>query len=125
VSLAPGWAVCVVRDGPRERIPFNCADDPGLVDLIRGFKKKLLRAGMTVPADPNVFFTDLLPGRAADPDRLRSLAFIEQSFAQNINSGVKPSFVLVLLCTEYNYIYPCVKRVGDVRAMRVLVCPVH
>jgi hypothetical protein len=125
VSLAPGWAVCIVRDGPPERIPFNCANDSNLVDIIQAFKKKLLRTGMTVPAEPTVFFTDTLPGPKTDPDRKRSIALVGQAFVQNLNSGVKPSFVLVLLCSEDSYIYPCVKRLGDVRALRGLVWPAH
>jgi eukaryotic translation initiation factor 2C len=103
-----------VRDGPPQRIPFSSAGDPGLVDLIQGFKQKLLRAGMTVPADPKVFFTEGLPGPNHDPDRKRSLALIKQAFTQNLNPKAKPSFVLVLLCMEDDHIYPGVKHLGDV-----------
>jgi eukaryotic translation initiation factor 2C len=112
-SLTPGWAVCVVLNGPR--IPFKGPNDLGFIELIQSFKVKMLRTGMVVPTDPMVFSTDVLPTSDQDPSRIRSLALIKQALKQNLNPRSKPSFVLVLLCMKDKCIYSSIKRLGDVR----------
>jgi eukaryotic translation initiation factor 2C len=105
----------VVRDGPPDRFPFRGPQDAGMLDLIGGFKQKMVSAGINVPpAEPKVFFTEPLPGPNADPGRRRALALIKNALAKNLDRSKKPSFVLVFLALEDNYIYPGVKKIGDV-----------
>jgi eukaryotic translation initiation factor 2C len=113
-SLAPGWAVMVIRDGPPAQFPLVGPNDARLARLIQEFKAKMLKAGMTAAADPNVFSTEHLPGPRLDPDRRQSLAFVRQALISNLDRNRKPSFVLVLLVREDEYIYPGLKRFGDV-----------
>jgi eukaryotic translation initiation factor 2C len=122
-TLAPNWAVMVVRDGPPGRFPLQGGPtDPLLTDLIQGFKAKLIKAGLTVPTDPTVFFTEQLPGPNADADRTQSIKMIRTALVKNLDRNRKPSFVLVLLAMEDNYIYPGVKRLGDVELGVNTVC---
>jgi eukaryotic translation initiation factor 2C len=104
----------VVRDGPPAHFPLAGATDARLTRLIQEFKGKMLKAGMAVTADPKVFFTEQLPGPGPDPDRKKSLALVRQALISNLDRNRKPSFVLVLLAREDDYIYPGVKRFGDV-----------
>jgi eukaryotic translation initiation factor 2C len=118
-TLAPNWAVMVVRDGPPGRFPLQGGPtNPQLTDL----KAKLIKAGLTVPTDPTVFFTEQLPGPTPDPDRKKSLGLIRAALVKNLDRNRKPSFVLVLLAMEDNYIYPGVKRLGDVELGVNTVC---
>jgi eukaryotic translation initiation factor 2C len=104
----------VVRDGPPRDFPINGPTDPKLSELVQGFKAKMIKAGMQVQADPKIFVTDALPGPGADPNRAKSLALIRQALIKNLDKNRKPSFVLVLLCLVDDYIYPGIKKLGDV-----------
>jgi eukaryotic translation initiation factor 2C len=122
-TLAPNWAVMVVRDGPPGRFPRQGGPtDPLLTELVRAFKAKLIQAGLTVPADPVVFFTEQLLEPNADPYRRNSLALVRAALTRNLDRNRKPSFVLVLLAMKDNYIYPGVKRIGDVELGVNTVC---
>jgi eukaryotic translation initiation factor 2C len=89
---------------------------------VQGFKAKLIQAGLTVPADPIVFFTEQLLEPNADPYRRRSLVLVRAALTRNLDRNLKPSFVLVLLAKEDNFIYPGVKRLGDVELGINTVC---
>ena len=108
------WWVLVVRDGPGSLI--NDPNDPQLVGLCRGFSDKCRASGMTFPAaPPQVLAAQLLPPNN-DPNRTGSINKIRQTIMKKLDSerGRKPSFILVLLSRVDNYIYPGIKRLGDV-----------
>jgi eukaryotic translation initiation factor 2C len=120
---APKWAVMVVRDGPPRRFPLQGGPtDPQLTEFTQGFKAKLIKGRLSVPTDPAVFFTEQLPGPNADADHFQSLKMIRAALVKNLDRNRKPSFVLVLLATEDNCIYPGVKRLGDVELGVNTVC---
>jgi eukaryotic translation initiation factor 2C len=107
-TLAPNWAVMVVRDGPPGRFPLQGRPaDPQLNELIQGSKAKLTKAGLTVPTDQIVFFTEQLPRPNADPDRTQSIKVIRTALMKNLDRNCKSSFLLlVFLAMENNHIYP-------------------
>ena len=108
------WWVLVVRDGPASII--NNPNDPQLIGLCTGFSEKCRASGMTFPtAPPQVLATELLPP-STDPNRTGSINKIRQTIRKKLDSerGRKPSFILVLLSRVDNYIYPGIKRLGDV-----------
>lgn len=107
------WWVMVVRDGPSSMI--NDPKDPRLPNLINGFKRKCQNSGMQVLADPRIVPV-MLVAPNTDPNRSNSLDVIRQAIKKNIaaDGGRKPSFILVLLSSVDNYIYPGIKRLGDV-----------
>ncbi|CAK5263252.1 unnamed protein product [Mycena citricolor] len=108
------WWVMVVRDGPRALL--NGPDDPRLRSLLEGFRNKLARSGMQIPPDlPRLIATAPLQNLQG-PGREDALKIIRQHVVDNLaqEGGRKPSFILVLLSTRDNYIYPGIKRMGDV-----------
>lgn len=112
-SLA-NWWVLVVRDGPGSII--NNPEDSRLVSLCTGFAEKCRASGMTFPtAPPQVLAAQLLPP-TTDPNRTGSIDKIRQTIKKKLDSerGRKPGFILVLLSRVDNYIYPGIKRLGDV-----------
>jgi eukaryotic translation initiation factor 2C len=123
-TLAPNWAVMVVRDGPPGRFPRQGGlTDPLLTELVQGFKAKLVQAGLAVPIDPRPFYTEPLPELDADPGRAISLALIRATFVRILDRlNYKPCFLLVLLAKKDNFIYPGVKRIGDVELGVNTVC---
>uniref|UniRef100_A0A8H8CN02 Argonaute-like protein n=1 Tax=Psilocybe cubensis TaxID=181762 RepID=A0A8H8CN02_PSICU len=106
------WWVLVIRDG-KGRI--TGPDDPNLRGLVMGFKDKLAASGMAVPFSmPQLLPPALLPDPQQDPERLNALNVVRQIFRNTLAQKPKPSFVLVLLENRDNYIYPGIKRIGDV-----------
>jgi hypothetical protein len=108
------WWVLVVRDGPASII--NDPNDPKLISLCKGFAEKCKASGMTLPsAPPRILATQLLPP-STDPNRAGSISNIRQTIKKALDAehGKKPSFILVLLSRVDNYIYPGIKRLGDV-----------
>lgn len=107
------WWVLVVRDGRTE--PFTGPTDPKLQGLVQGFSKKLAKSGMAVPSQlPNLLVTDQLPPVVNDPSRTHAIDIIRQRIKQELAKFKKPSFILVLLSNRDNFIYPGIKRLGDV-----------
>ncbi|KAJ8516713.1 hypothetical protein ONZ45_g6006 [Pleurotus djamor] len=107
------WWVLVVRDG---QVPFaQGPQDPQLQGLVSGFATKLRKSGMSIPqALPNLLVTDPLPPENQDPARLRALGLIKQRINTELSKSPRPSFILVLLSKRDNFIYPGIKRIGDV-----------
>jgi hypothetical protein len=112
-STVASWWVLVVRDGPTSMI--NDPKDPQLINLCKGFAAKCERSGMKVLNPPRILATQLLPP-IQDPTRTGSIDKIRQTIKKNleIDKGKKPSFILVLLSRVDNFIYPGIKRLGDV-----------
>jgi hypothetical protein len=105
------WWVLVVRDGEG---PFSGPNDPVLSGLVMGFAAKCTRSGMTMPAGKPRLLSTSLPPANVDPSRTRAIDVIRQAIKTELSNGGKPSFMLVLLSGRDNYIYPGIKRLGDV-----------
>lgn len=101
------WWVLVVRDG---RNTIQGPEDPNLLGLIEGFRKKLSSSGMTVPTTrPKLLPPAALVNSREDPDRSISIAKIRDILRKAFSESPKPGFVLVLLENRDNYIYPAIK----------------
>ncbi|KAF7986868.1 hypothetical protein HWV62_12604 [Athelia sp. TMB] len=112
-AVVDTWWVMVVRDGPQSMI--QAPNDPRLTKLIQGFKRKCLSSGMQVRSDARLVAV-MLDNPKVDPNRKSSIDKIRQVIKENIaaDKGKKPSFILVLLSNIDNFIYPGIKRIGDV-----------
>ena len=115
------WWVLIVRDGPNA--PINNPSDPQLTSLIKGFAAKCEKSGMRVAGPPSIIAARLLPP-AQDPIRSGSIDAIRQAIKRQLTaaSNKKPSFILVILANVDNYIYPGIKRIGDVELGIHTVC---
>jgi eukaryotic translation initiation factor 2C len=107
------WWVLVVRDGPESMI--NDPNDSRLTSLLKGFAKKCEQSGMKVLNPPRILAAQL-KNPNQDPTRSASIDVIRETFKKNLalDKGKKPSFILVLLSRVDNFIYPGIKRLGDV-----------
>lgn len=109
-----GWWVLVVQDNRRR---ISGPQDPGFRTLINAFKTKMATSGITIPSgDPNLLSPAVLLHPDRDPNRQQSLNVIRDVLKRELQNqkGRKPSFVLVVLENRDNYIYPGIKRIGDV-----------
>jgi hypothetical protein len=67
------------------------------------------------PGMPKLLVTEPLPHGGQDFGRVRALQSIRKTLQDALpKSGPGPSFVIVLLSGRDNYIYPGIKRIGDV-----------
>ncbi|KAJ7235089.1 ribonuclease H-like domain-containing protein [Mycena haematopus] len=112
-AIVTSWAVLVVRDGneilagPR---------DPRLETLVMKFRAKLQTSGMKMPEGrPKLMVTPSLQA-LQDASREAALNEIRNVLTTAIADAgnKKPNFVLVLLSNRDNFIYPGIKRMGDV-----------
>ncbi|KAJ7577907.1 argonaute-like protein [Mycena floridula] len=113
IQARSGWWVLIVRE---ERMELQGKTDPRLMGIVNAFTQKLKNCGMTVPDGlPRLLVTDVLPSVHRDPGRVQALNIIRNTLKGDLQvKGVKPGFVLVLLSQRDNYIYPGIKRIGDV-----------
>ncbi|KAJ7086385.1 argonaute-like protein [Mycena belliarum] len=112
-AAVSSWWVLVVRDGVEI---LQGKNDPALMVLVTKFREKLQRSGMQISSDlPRLVVTPPLQN-LQDASREAALREIRVSVtgALQAANGRKPSFVLVLLSHRDNYIYPGIKRMGDV-----------
>lgn len=118
------WWVLIVRDGPTA--PINTPNDPQLVSLIKDFASQCERSGMKVAGPPTIIAAKLLPP-SEDPIRSGSVDAIRQAIKKQLaaSSNKKPSFILVMLANVDNFIYPGIKRIGDVELGIPTVCMQH
>ncbi|KAG5643974.1 hypothetical protein DXG03_009263, partial [Asterophora parasitica] len=104
------WWVVVIRDGMGM---VNGPTDPKLQGLVAGFSNKCARSGMTMPEGrPRLIPINLLPEHT-DPGRTNAIELIRTTLKNAVEPGRKPSFILVLLEKRDNFIYPAIKRIGD------------
>lgn len=115
------WAVLIVRDG---RDKFQGPTDPAMWQFIQTFAEKCRKAGMRVAQQrPTVLAAGPLPpGSDRDPSRSAAVAMIKAQMTNLSNANPRPSFILVLLNNRDNYIYPGIKRIGDVELGIHTVC---
>ncbi|PCH34807.1 Piwi-domain-containing protein [Wolfiporia cocos MD-104 SS10] len=112
-ATVSSWAVLLVQDGGRNE--FRGRSDPQLQTFLQTFLQKLRSSGMTVPTTPpQILETGGLPRVGQDPGRRQALQQIKDTLTRNLDRNKKPSFILVLLSGVDNYIYPGIKRLGDV-----------
>lgn len=112
--VAKWWALCVTDGPPTQRI-FTDKEDPHLKGLLNGFITKCKDSGMGVEIPlPLRLISPPLPGPGIDPDRVQSLRIIRELIQSNLAQFGKPTFILVLLTREDDYMYPGIKRLGDV-----------
>ncbi|KAJ2936747.1 hypothetical protein H1R20_g354, partial [Candolleomyces eurysporus] len=123
-GVAQAWWVLVLKEdySPRGPPPFAIANnqDPRLKTLVMDFHAKLKSSGVGIPDGlPKLLPVTVLPKVYDDPGRVRALTMIRNV----LNAGLKeseqakkpyPSFMLVLLEKRDNFIYPGIKRIGDV-----------
>lgn len=111
-AIVSSWWVLVVHDGRRT---LQGPQDQRLVDLVDGFSRKLGKSGITMPnGKPTLLRPAVLFHPSEDSDRSKSLDNIRKVVKEELSKRPKPSFVLVLLENRDNYIYPGIKRIGDV-----------
>ncbi|KAL0948344.1 hypothetical protein HGRIS_010930 [Hohenbuehelia grisea] len=113
-AIVRTWWVLVVIDG---NVPFQDNSDPQLRGLVEGFRDKLVASGVEVRQNlPSLLSTPPLAPEHTDKGRVRMLSNIKRLLEQKLAeaNNVKPSFMLVLLSNRDNYIYPGLKRIGDV-----------
>ncbi|KZT01938.1 argonaute-like protein [Laetiporus sulphureus 93-53] len=107
------WAVLLVQEGRRDE--FSGTNDPDLMPFLRTFSEKCRSSGMNVgQGPPKVMATGKLPPPNRDSNRRQALEQIRQTLISNLDRNKKPSFILVLLSGVDNFIYPGIKRLGDV-----------
>ncbi|KAJ6510611.1 argonaute-like protein [Mycena sanguinolenta] len=113
-AVVKSWAVLVVRDGQEI---LQGPGDERLKTLITKFREKLHNCGLTIPADlPRLMVTPPLQNLPPDASREAALREIRTVITDAIAAArnKKPDFILVLLSNRDNYIYPGIKRMGDV-----------
>ncbi|KAJ6524443.1 argonaute-like protein [Mycena vulgaris] len=111
-AAVSNWWVLVVRDG---REVLQGQTDPQLKNLVTKFREKLQKSGMQISNDvPRLVVTPPLQN-LQDASREAALTQIQTTITSNLQAaGKKPAFILVLLSHRDNYIYPGIKRLGDV-----------
>lgn len=107
------WAVLLVQDGGR-RDEFQGPNDPQLIAFLKTFLAKCNSSGIAGADKPPKILSVTLPSPRDDPNRERALSAIRDTLKNNLNSKAKPSFVLVLLSGVDKYIYPGIKKLGDI-----------
>ena len=112
-ATVTSWWVMVVRDG---NLAISGPQDPALKGLVQGFAAKCKKSGMAIPdGPPKLLVTPELPRPNNDPSRTAALGIIRKVMTDALSGrNSKPSFILVLLSMRDNYIYPGIKRLGDV-----------
>lgn len=116
------WAVLIVREPNRDK--FQGPSDPAMWSFIQAFAEKCRRTGMRVAQErPTVVpVGPLPPGGDRDPSRSAAVAQIKEKMTALASANPRPSFILVLLNNRDNYIYPGIKRIGDVELGIHTVC---
>ncbi|KAJ2913428.1 hypothetical protein MD484_g6984, partial [Candolleomyces efflorescens] len=123
-GVAQAWWVLVLKEdySPRGPPPFAIVNnqDPRLKDLVLGFRDKLKSSGVGIPDGlPKLLPVTVLPKLYEDPGRTRALTMIRNLLNTTLQQSDQakqphPSFMLVLLEKKDNFIYPGIKRIGDV-----------
>lgn len=112
------WAVLNIRDGGRD--DFYGADDPALVETVRGFQSMCQKSGMRAPGTP-VFRSVDLPRKDGklDPLRKEAVRAIRQVM---MSVSPKPTMFLVVLSSGDRHVYSGLKHLCDVFLSVATVC---
>ncbi|CAG7850102.1 Protein argonaute 2 Short=OsAGO2 [Serendipita indica DSM 11827] len=110
------WAVMVVKD-PSRFPPWKTDSDPNLTNFLQRLKQKCISTGMSI-ADgvPTVVETPVLQKFDKKKDSSRTVALDEiiNVMEKLVGANPRPFFILVLLSHQDHFIYPGIKRIGDV-----------
>lgn len=106
------WWVLVVRD---QGEILQGPQDSRLKELVTNFAKKCSSSGINIPPGlPHLISSPVLVPVSEDPTRVRAVQQLKQLLLGELQGRPKPSFILVLLSKVDNFIYPGMKRLGDV-----------
>lgn len=118
-AVVNNWWLLVVRDGFGK---LEGPQDPRLGALVEGFGAKCKNSGMIMPEGRPRLLTATLASAHTDPTRAKAVDDIRSILKDGLQKSQKPSFVLVLLENRDNFIYPGLKRIGDVELGVPTVC---
>ncbi|KAF8804178.1 argonaute-like protein [Phlegmacium glaucopus] len=111
-ATVSSWWLLVVQDG---RHVLKGPADPNMQGIVNGFREKLKRSGVAIPDGmPKLLPPAKFQSPHQDPGRVEGLNNIRQILKDALKTTPKPSFILVLLENRDNFIYPGIKRIGDV-----------
>lgn len=118
------WAALVVRE---QKIPplWTGGEDANMWKFMQTFAEKCRSAGMTLaPQRCAIRPTALLKpyDGERDPSRSEAVEEIRKHMRDLANANPRPTFILVLLQNRDNYIYPAIKRIGDMELGIHTVC---
>ena len=115
--------ILVVREQGRPH-PWQGGEDPSMWGFVKTFAARCQTAGMTLASErPLIVPTSPLPpGGPDDPSRSAALNIIRAKMTEIANMNPRPTFVLVILNSRDNYIYPGIKLIGDVELGIHTVC---
>ena len=108
-AVVESWWLLVVGDGQGKLEDLH---HPKLRTLVNGFITKCTKSGMTMPDELPRWLPVALPDADTDPTRADAIQSIRSTLRQALQSaegGRKPSFILVLLENQDNFIYPGIK----------------
>lgn len=113
------WAVLSIQDGGRDE--FQGANDPGLIDLVKGFMRMCQTSGMRVSQTPPQLISAQLPRKNAqiDPIRSQAIAVVRTAI---MGLPMKPKVILVILSSGDKHIYSGIKHLCDVYLDVPTVC---
>lgn len=114
------WWLLVVKE--KRRYPGDWeslnGSDPRLRVLADGLRAKLAQSGMTVPGGPPKLLPVIsLDPVQQDPGRRAGLNYIKKGLRTEMEKctpQTRPSFMLVLLEGRDKFVYPGIKKIGDV-----------
>ncbi|KAF9467546.1 argonaute-like protein [Collybia nuda] len=108
------WWVMVVQDGQGT---ITGREDPQYVKLETGFTEKCRNSGIYMPRERPRFVQVKLPRPSnSDPGRGTAIDTISNEFQSSLSAASqKPDFILVMLEARDKFIYPGIKRLGDVK----------
>ncbi|KAG8827956.1 hypothetical protein FRC17_007662 [Serendipita sp. 399] len=103
--------------------PWSGPNDQNMWDFVSKFAQKCKSTGMQVSDErPDILPTEILPPfhPDRDPSRAAAIAKVKDALTKLAQSG--PRIIFVLLNARDNYIYPAIKRIGDVELGVQTVC---
>ncbi|KAF8637180.1 hypothetical protein AX17_002993 [Amanita inopinata Kibby_2008] len=110
-ATVKSWWVLYINDG------IGIVKEPGdILPLAQAFKNKCKNSGMIIPDSNPILLKPAKLLRPLEDDGARSgaLGIIKNLLKEQQAKTGKPSFVLVLLERVDKYIYPGIKRIGDI-----------
>ncbi|KIY63007.1 Piwi-domain-containing protein [Cylindrobasidium torrendii FP15055 ss-10] len=116
------WWVLIVRDHTTPRGREMCENTGEIQGLATAFGRKMQSAGMQVGSAPTLIPTGVLKHERDDPGRIESINNLKNLVMAKGTALGKPTFILVLLVHRDNYIYPGLKRIGDVELGVPTIC---
>ncbi|KAG8798792.1 hypothetical protein FRC16_006546 [Serendipita sp. 398] len=112
----------IVREESRPG-PWTGPGDQNMWDFVSRFAQKCRNTGIQVSSErPVIEPTETLPPYHPDRDPSRAAAVLKVKVALTKLAQSKPRVIFVLLNARDNYIYPAIKRIGDVELGIQTIC---